>query len=166
MVELDIVHLGWVLRLKCFFQQLIFLSGQLDLLGVEDSSELLFGQEPFSEEVVVLEELEQSDSVFLHLDFNFIEQLVQLAFPRVINLLGLVDSFPQGFLVVAFEGIRIIQELLVLDVILFIPISFDQRLQLLISHCESEVCQSLSELFGRHLEMLVSVKVLKEALCI
>lgn len=64
------------------------------------------------------------------------------------------------------EWVGIIDEFKVLDVILLITIVFDQGLQVLICHCEAEISQDLSELFGGDLEMLVFVEILEETLSI
>lgn len=48
------------------FKSLVLSRRELDALGVERASELLARQVALPEQVVVLEELEQSDSVALH----------------------------------------------------------------------------------------------------
>lgn len=81
LVEVDIVDLSGVLGYgELPLEDLELLVCQIDLLAIKDASELLRGNGALAKEVVVLEELAQSDSVLLNLGLNLEHQLLILAF--------------------------------------------------------------------------------------
>lgn len=67
-VEKKVVHFGCVVRYReLFFKNFEFLVGEVDLLSIENSSELLLSYSSLSKEIVILEEFSKSDSIFLNL---------------------------------------------------------------------------------------------------
>lgn len=84
-VEYKVVDFGGVFwKPESALKQLVLFLGQLQLLGEEDASELLFWEDALAEEVVILEELQQSDPILLYLNFYFVEQVVQLCLSFVV----------------------------------------------------------------------------------
>lgn len=115
---------------------------------------------------MILEELLQSDSVFLDLSLQFENQLLIFSFARedvnFANILGLFSLV--HFILACLEWIGIIDEIHVTDFVLVSAIDLNDCLDFLIRHGEAEVCKGLSELLGRHLEVFVAVPILEEAL--
>ena len=113
---------------------------------------------------MILEELKESNSVLFDLNLNLIEQLVQFTLPDVADSIRLVHSFCSNVFYLPFVWVGISQELLVFNLVLFVSIGLDKRLQFLITHSQAEVSEDLSELLGGYFEVLVVVEVLEETL--
>lgn len=117
-VEAHVVHEGWVVRhLVVVFEALVLRDGQHNLLDVEYVTELLAGHVALSKDVVILEEFEQSNSVFLALVHNLHHELVMLSgtvevSPRL-NVGGLGSS--GGSIDNVLEAVGIPQEFIVTD---------------------------------------------------
>lgn len=136
---------------------------------MKDSSELLLDYMTFSEGIVVLEELTETDAVLLYLSLELEHEISDLLLSNessllsdVLVLLGLV-KFLHG-LFEGLEGSAIVDELEIPDLVVIGSIDGLHGGHLLVGHGESEVVQSLAELLGGHFEVLVAIPVLKEAL--
>jgi hypothetical protein len=118
---------------------------------------------------VVLEELAESDAVLLDLSLELEHQLGDLSLANesplladVLILLGHVKLL--HLLLEGLERGAIIDELEILYLIIVSAIDGLDCGHLLVRHGEAEVVQGLSELLRGHLEMLVTVPILEEAL--
>lgn len=166
LVEVDIVDLGGVLGYgEMPLEDLELLVCQIDLLAIEDTSELLRGNGTLAKEVVVLEELAQSDSVLFNLGLYFEDELLILLFaregvhlPDIGGLLGFVEGASGP------EGVALVNEVHVPDLVLVGAVDLHDGGVFLVRHGEAEVGKSLPELLRGHLEVLVAVPVLEEAL--
>jgi uncharacterized sodium:solute symporter family permease YidK len=136
---------------------------------VKDTSELLLDYDALPQRVVVLEELAESDAVLLDLSLELEHQLGDLSLANegsllanVLILLGLVQLL--HLLLEGLERSAIVDEFEVLNLVVVSAIDGLHCGDLLIGQSETEVVQGLSELLGGHLEVLVKVPVLEEAL--
>ena len=118
---------------------------------------------------MVLEELAESDAVLLDLSLELEHQLGDHSLPNegpllanVLILLGLVQLL--HLLLEGLERSAIIDELEVLNLVVVSAIDGLNCGDLLVGQGEAEVVQGLSELLGGHLEVLVMVPILEEAL--
>ena len=89
---------------------------------------------------------------------------MQFTLPNIADSIRLVHSFGSNIFNLSLVWVSISQKLLVLDLIFFIPICFDEGLQFLVTHSHQEVSQDLSKLFWRYFEVLMIVEVLEETL--
>lgn len=122
-----------------------------------------------SEEVVILEELVETDSVPLDLgleleDEGFVSFLTDKGphLADILRLLGLVNFI--NLLLIGLEWVAIVDELHVLDLIVVSTVDLVDGKEVLIGHCEAEIGKSLSELLRGDLEVLVAVPILEETL--
>lgn len=147
-------------------QKLVFLDCQENLLGVEGRSELLLGNRSFSERIVILEELKESDSIFLGLLLDFSHEDIELRVSLEVSLLAVVHWFGLSVNVLGSDvrGVGIFKEIHVNDLSVRVAVVSNQALALVVSEDKSESRQNLSELLGRDFEVLVLVPVLEEAL--
>lgn len=88
---------------------------------------------------MILEEFEKSDSVFLDLVLDLIEQLVELALSLESHSMGLVRSLQRLINGHSLVWVRVIEEVLVLDIILLISVGFNKGLKFIIAHSEAKV---------------------------
>jgi len=85
-IEVNVIHLERVRRyLEVILQHFKFLIRQLNLLRVEDTSELLSREDAFPQKIMILQEFKQSDPVFLHLSLNFEQQPVYLLLTPMVH---------------------------------------------------------------------------------
>ncbi len=73
---------------------------------------------------MILEELKQSDSIFLDQCLNLIIEFLKFSFSRVIDSLAHIHGFPVVISSVVLIGIGIIQEFQVFYVVLLVAITF------------------------------------------
>lgn len=136
---------------------------------MKDTSELLLDDDALPQRVVVLEELAESDAVPLDLSLELEHQVGDLSLANespllanVLILLGHVQLL--HMLLEGLERSAIVDELEILDLVVVSAIDGLHCGDLLIGQDKAEVVQGLSELLGGHLEVLVMVPVLEEAL--
>lgn len=99
----------------------VFLVCECDFLREERSLEFHERHVPLSENVVVLEELQKSDSILLHNDLDFVHQRVQIFLACEFPEFGRI-SFPGSGRLVLILWSGFVEELEVFDVSLGVPI--------------------------------------------
>ena len=115
---------------------------------------------------MILEELKQPNAVLLDLRFQLVKEAVYLLLSLEALQLTLVSCLLGGFFksIAGGEWVAVVDELHVLDFVLVRSVDGHQRVELFVLHGEAKVGEGLSELLRGHLEMLVSIPVLEEAL--
>lgn len=150
------------------FKELILLSRQLYLLSVESSSEFSGINSSLSKRIMILEEFSNSDSVSLNHVHDFCHQSINSLGSREIDINWLVSRLGSGIRLIdfVFKDRAIIQEWKILNISKLGSINLDNRGQLSIRNLYSKKSDSLLELLWRDLEMVVSILILEETLCI
>jgi len=136
----------------------------MKILSMKNTSKFLSRQASFSKNIMILEELQQSDTIFLDLSFNLIQQFRQLTVTNPFLICWTISWFSSfsSNLELIFIWISIIKEKQVLDISFFISINMSDCFYLFITHYKTKVCKNLSKLFGRYFKMTMSIKILEE----
>lgn len=140
--------------------------GEQDTLSVESTTELLGGEVALPETIVILEELEEPDSILLDDLLDLSHELLVRALTIEVSEAVDVGSLGTGSGSVdhILEAVSITQELCVLDVVVLIAVDGRNSGGLGLVNLESEGVEDLAEDLGGDLEGAESVSVLEEAL--
>jgi len=167
LVKVDVVHEGGVVGDHVeVLKGVVLRDGQVNLLDVQDVTELLAGHVALAENVVILEELKKSNSVFLALVHNFFHEagvlLGSIEIGPFLNVSGFGTG--EGSVNSVLEAVGVLQELSVTDLSVEFSVLGGNTLDLLFAELVSEQDKDLTELLLRHLEMLVAIPILEEGL--
>jgi len=166
-VKVDVVHEGGVVGDHVeVLKGVVLRDGQVNLLDVKDVTELLAGHVALAEDIVILEELKQSNSVFFALVHNFFHEADVLLGSIEIGPLLNVGGFStgEGSVNNVLEAVGVLEELGVTDLSVEFSVLGGHTLNLLNAKLVSEEDKDLTELLLGHLEMLVAIPVLEEGL--
>lgn len=166
-VEAHVVnHQGVDARCEFSLKEIEFSFCQENFLRVESRPEFLLGQVAFSQDIVVLEELKQSDSVLFNLSLYLQHQVVQLFVSLEVGLFSDIGSLRASLdrLGENFSRVSLFQESQVFDFSSRVSENLDTCLGLLVRDYESEIRKNLSELLDGDLEVFMSIPILEETL--
>lgn len=126
------------------------MSCKLDFLAVQDRSKLSWLKITFSEQIVVLEEFQQSNSVTFYDILNLFQQLVELVSSIEIGEPGLIGGLGSSVRTVnnVDQDVTIFQKFSVLDFVFLITVDERNELSLSFSKVEAMSSQNLTENFG------------------
>ena len=138
-VELHVVDLGRVVRYgEVLLKKFKFLIGEVDLLSIKNTSELLRSDGTLSQDIMILEELLQADSVLLDLRLELEYELVELGL--TIEHVDLADVLGLSALIsgrLRSEGVGVVDELEVLHFVLVGAVDLHDGLELGVGHGEA-----------------------------
>lgn len=132
---------------------------------MEHAAELLSSKVALAQNIVILEEFSQSDSVLFDNVFDLFHEgimsLLAIEINKFVNIGGLCIGCRSMNHV--FKAVGIIQEFSVLDIIILISIDQGNSIDILLTNLEMERVEYLAEDFWGDLEVTKSVAVLEEA---
>jgi hypothetical protein len=131
---------------------------------VQDRSEFLLGYISLSQLIVVNEEFSESKSVLLNHLLDFLHEGFNLLSTSEVEVGLNVGGFgTRGWSIdCVYKALGIVDEVEILNVILFVTINQNDSLELSVTKVESEASQNLLELLWGDLEVLMFVEVLEE----
>jgi hypothetical protein len=131
---------------------------------VQDRSEFLLGYISLSQLIVVNEEFSESKSVLLNHLLDFLHEGFNLLSTSEVEIGLNVGGFgTRGWSIdCVYKALGIVDEVEILNVILFVTINQNNSLELSVTKVESEASQNLLELLWGDLEVLMFVEVLEE----
>jgi hypothetical protein len=131
---------------------------------VQDRSEFLLGYISLSQLIVVNEEFSESKSVLLNHLLDFLHEGFSLLSTSEVEVGLNVGGFgTRGWSIdCVYKALGIVDEVEILNVILFVTINQNNSLELSVTKVESEASQNLLELLWGDLEVLMFVEVLEE----
>jgi hypothetical protein len=131
---------------------------------VQDRSEFLLGYISLSQLIVVNEEFSESKSVLLNHLLDFLHEGFNLLSTSEVEIGLNVGGFgTRGWSIdCVYKALGIVDEVEILNVILFVTINQNDSLELSVTKVESEASQNLLELLWGDLEVLMFVEVLEE----
>ena len=147
------------------FESVKFGRSQSDTLRVSNSSELLSRQAALAETIVILEELKNSNAVFLDdlLDFNH-ECVVVI---HTVEVRKSVSESGLGACSIAidyvFKAVGITKEVCIPDGVIFVTVNKRDSFNRILFNLEAECVENLSENLRSHLKGAKFVSVLEEA---
>lgn len=149
-------------------ESLVLGRSELDSLTEEGTSEFLGRKVAFPEDVVILEELQDSDSVFFDDLFHFLHKcLVSFLSIKVDELLHVCRlGAGRGSIDNVLKTVGVPQEFGVPNRVVFVAVNERDRVHLIFVDFKAQSVQHLSEDFGTHFERTKGVSVLEKALCI
>ena len=134
LIEFNVVNFSRIARYsKVTFKNLEFFICQVDLLGEKNTSEFLRSYDTLSEDIVILEELSQTDSILLGLSLKLEEECINCLLSNKCSFLSNILVFLclaqlVNLLLVSLERCAIINEFHVLDFILISAIDLLESL--------------------------------------
>ena len=135
---------------------------------MENTSEFLLRNVALSEDIMVLEELKQSKTVFLNHVLNLSHECFMCSFSIEIGV-----SFNIGGLGTCcrsvddvFKAVRVSKELSILNLIVLVSIDCSNRFSVIFKERETKSSKNLTEHLCRYFKVLMAVKILEEALCV
>ena len=141
---------------------------QSDTLAVTCASEFLSRQVALAENIVVLEELKNSNSVFLHDLLDFGHKCLVVIY--TVKVRKSVSESGLGASSIAIDyvlkAVGVTEELCVLYSVVFVAVNKRDSVDFLLTDLEAERIENLSENLGSHLKGAKGVSVLEEALSI
>jgi len=152
-------------------EEVIFLHSELNLLGVEHRSELGGGKNTFTEEIVVLEELEKANTVLLDHLLDFRHEFIKSLASTVVNEIGAVSALGSGVRTVNVkdEDVAVLEEVGVTNFAsgsALAAVDFCNASNLSFVQREAMSGEDLAENLGSHLEVTVLVEILEEGLSV
>lgn len=131
---------------------------------MQDRSEFLLGYISLSQLIVVNEEFSESKSVLLNHLLDFLHEGFNLLSTSEVEIGLNVGGFgTRGWSIdCVYKALGIVDEVEILNVILFVTINQNNSLELSVTKVESEASQNLLELLWGDLEVLMFVEVLEE----
>lgn len=131
---------------------------------MQDRSEFLLGYISLSQLIVVNEEFSESKSVLLNHLLDFLHEGFSLLSTSEVEVGLNVGGFgTRGWSIdCVYKALGIVDEVEILNVILFVTINQNNSLELSVTKVESEASQNLLELLWGDLEVLMFVEVLEE----
>lgn len=144
------------------------MGGELYLLSVEGSSELGCLNSSLSQWIVILQEFTESDSVSHDVVLNLLNKRINGIGTGEVDVKWLIGGFSTGvsFVDDVVAVFAIVEEWHVLDVTFIVSVLLDNGIELGIADLNTKESNGLFELFWGHLEVVVSIWVLEEALSI
>lgn len=147
---------------------MVLLGGELYLLSVEGSSELGCLNSSLSQWIVILQEFTESDSVSHDVVLNLLNKRINGIGTGEVDVKWLIGGFSTGvsFVDDVVAVFAIVEEWHVLDVTFIVSVLLDNGIELSIADLNTKESNGLFELFWGHLEVVMSIWVLEEALSI
>jgi hypothetical protein len=150
-------------------EQVVLLSSELYLLGVENGAELGGGENSLAEEVVVLEELKEADAVLFDAMLDLYHKVLEGLASTIVNELGTVSALGAGVGAVDIkdEHVAILKEVGVTNFVAgsaVAAVNLGNAGDLNLAQEETVGGKHLTEDLGSHLEVSVTVEVLEEGL--
>lgn len=147
---------------------MVLLGGELYLLSVEGSSELGCLNSSLSQWIVILQEFTESDSVSHDVVLNLLNKRINGIGTGEVDVKWLIGGFSTGvsFVDDVVAVFAIVEEWHVLDVTFIVSVLLDNGIELGIADLNTKESNGLFELFWGHLEVVMSIWVLEEALSI
>ncbi len=151
-----------------FFKTLILSNCQVHSLRVEHTTELLSRKVALAQNVVILEEFSQSDSVLFDNVFDLFHEgimsLLAIEVNKFVHIGGLcVGGWSMNHIL---QAVGIIQKFSVLDIIILVSIDQGNSIDIFLTDLEMERVEYLAEDFRGDLEVTKGVTILEEASCI
>jgi hypothetical protein len=150
-------------------EQLVLLSSQLNFLGVQNGPELGGREDSLAEEVVVLEELKEADTVLFDAMLDLYHKVLEGLASTVVDELGSVSALRASVrsIDIKDEHVTVLKEVGVTNLVAgsaVATVDLGNAGDLSLAQEESVGGEHLAEDLGSHLEVSVTVKVLEEGL--
>jgi hypothetical protein len=160
---------GGVSNAVHFLEQLVLLSSQLNFLGVQNGPELGGREDSLAEEVVVLEELKEADTVLFDAMLDLYHKVLEGLASTVVDELGSVSALRASVrsIDIKDEHVTVLKEVGVTNLVAgsaVATVDLGNTGDLSLAQEESVGGEHLAEDLGSHLEVSVTVKVLEEGL--